>query len=178
MGQPIDKVKRFNEEALSQRRKDSASESLARGDVTDIKLFLQYRIQASPKYKNGGKLRQSTVEGYYKNLQTVFALDTKRQLSRETNRSIGNLIKNTLSPRFDLIMEQKDKPTCSVTDLFNLLHFHWCQDTESRFHGRYRIQVAFLMQLIAYTSSRPGAIIESACYKGLQQVLKYKVFRH
>jgi hypothetical protein len=111
MGQPIDKVKRFNEEArVSQleRRKDSASESLARGDVTDIKLFLQYRIQASPKYKNGGKLRQSTVEGYYKNLQTVFALDTKRQLSRETNRSIGNFIKNTLSPRFDLIMEQKD----------------------------------------------------------------------
>jgi hypothetical protein len=126
MGQPTDKVKRFNEEALSQRRKEFASESLARGDVTDIKLFLQYRIQASPKYKKGGKLRQSTVEGYYKNLQTVFALDTKRQLSRETNRSIGNFIKNTLSPRFDLIMGQKDKPPCSVTDLFNLLHFHWC----------------------------------------------------
>ena len=40
---------------------------------------------------------------------------------------------------------------------------------------RYRVQAAFLMQLIAYTSSRPGAIVESNCYKGLSRVLKYKV---
>jgi hypothetical protein len=32
--------------------------------------------------------------------------------------------------------------------------------------------IGFLMQLIAYTSSRPGAIIESNCYKGLDQVFK------
>ena len=31
------------------------------------------------------------------------------------------------------------------------------------------------MLLIAYTSSRPGAIIEANCCKGLGQVLKYKV---
>ena len=62
-----------------------------------------------------------------------------------------------------------------VTDPFNLLHYHWCQDADAAVHGRYRVQAAFLMQLIAYTSSRPGAIIESNYYKGLGQVLKYKV---
>jgi hypothetical protein len=35
--------------------------------------------------------------------------------------------------------------------------------------------VAFLMQLIAYTSSRPGSIVEANCYKGLGQVLKYRI---
>lgn len=84
-------------------------------------------------------------------------------------------IETYLTSKFDLVMEHKDKPTCSVTDLFNLLHYHWCQDVESACHGRYRIQVALLMQLIAYTSSRPGAILEANCYKGLSQVLKYKV---
>jgi hypothetical protein len=34
--------------------------------------------------------------------------------------------------------------------------------------------MALLMQLIAYTSSRLGSIIESPCYKGQSQVLKYK----
>ena len=42
-------------------------------------------------------------------------------------------------------------------------HFHWCQDADGTdVHGRHRIQVAFLtQQLNTYTSSRPGAIIES-----------------
>ncbi|CCX07696.1 Similar to hypothetical protein CIMG_03975 [Coccidioides immitis RS]; acc. no. XP_001244534 [Pyronema omphalodes CBS 100304] len=166
----------FNKVALSQRRKESAYDALTRADSTDIKLFLQYRIQSSPTRQQGRNLRHSTVEAWCKNLQTVCVLDTKRQILKETNRIIGNFIKHTLTVKFGLIMERKDKPTCAVADLFNLLHFHWCQDTESMFHGRYRIQVAILMQLTAYTSSRPGAIIEVACYKGLQQVLKYKVF--
>ena len=85
-------------------------------------------------------------------------------------------IKNDLTAKFSLVLGIKDKATCSVTDLFNLLHYHWCQDADATgVHGRYRVQTAFLMQLIAYTSSRPGAIIESYCYKGLNQVLKYKV---
>ena len=84
-------------------------------------------------------------------------------------------IKNDLTTKFSLVLGIKDKATCSVTDLFNLLHYHWCQDADAAVHGRYRVQAALLIQLIAYTSSRPGAIIESNCYKGLSQVLKYKV---
>ena len=84
-------------------------------------------------------------------------------------------IKNDLTTKFSLVLGIKDKATCSVTDLFNLLHYHWCQDADTTVHGRCRVQAAFLMQLIAYTSSRPGAIIESNSYKGLSQVLKYKV---
>ena len=84
-------------------------------------------------------------------------------------------IKNDLTTKFSPVLGIKDKATCSVTDLFNLLHYHWCQDADTIVHGRYRVQTAFLMQLIAYTSSRPGAIIESNSYKGLGLVLKYKV---
>ena len=86
-------------------------------------------------------------------------------------------IKNDLTTEFSLVLGIKDKATCLVTDLYNLLHYHWCQcqDADTTVHGRYWVQAAFLMQLIAYTSPRPGAIIESNSYKGLSQVLKYKV---
>ena len=84
-------------------------------------------------------------------------------------------IKNDLTTKFGLVLGIKDKATCSVTDMFNLLHYHWCQDADTAVHRRYRVQAAFLIHPIAYTSSRLGAIIESNCYKGLGQVLKYKV---
>ena len=86
-----------------------------------------------------------------------------------------SVYQNDLTTKFGLVLGIKDKATCSVTDMFNPLHCHWCQDVDTAVHGRYRIQAAFLMQLIAYTLSRPGAIIESNSYKGLGQVLKYKV---
>ena len=123
----------------------------------------------------------------------VYCFDTKRQLEKPTNNMIGavckhhlraNLcmrirsqyIKNDLTTKFSLVLGIKDKATCSVTDLFNLLHYHWCQNADATaVHGRCRVQTAFLMQLIAYTSSRPGVIIESNCYKGLSRVLEYKV---
>ena len=129
------------------------------------------------------------MQSFYKTLQMVYCLDTKRQLGKPTNDMISavckhhlrvNLcmlirsqyIKNDLTTKFGLVLRIKDKATCSVTDMFNLLHYHWCQDVDTAVHGRYRVQAAFLMQLIACTSSRPGAIIESNSYKGLGQVLK------
>ena len=97
--------------------------------------------------------------------------------------NLGNLnmltrrqfIQNEYTERFNLTKGIKDKATCSVRDLYHLPYYHWCQDVASFPHGRYRVQAAFLMQLIAYTSSRPDAIIENHCYKGLDHVLKFKV---
>ena len=85
-------------------------------------------------------------------------------------------IKNDLTAKFSLVLGIKYKATCSVADLFNLPQYHWCQDTNAiSVHGCYRVQAAFLVQLIVYTSSWPGAVIESNCSKGLGQALKYKV---
>ena len=75
-------------------------------------------------------------------------------------------IKGDLTTKFSLILGIGDEATCSVADLFDLLHYHWCQDADAAVHGRYRLQVAFLMQLVAYTSSRQGTIIEHNFYKG------------
>ena len=49
-------------------------------------------------------------------------------------------IQNELTTKFSLIRVIKVKATCSVTNLFNPLHYHWCQDANSTSHGRCRIQ--------------------------------------
>ena len=39
------------------------------------------------------------------------------------------------------------------------------------------VQLPLLLLMIAYTSSRPGAIIESCCYSGTNEALRYKDVR-
>ena len=83
---------------------------------------------------------------------------------REGRKSEASVPKNDLIAKFGLVL---DKATCSVTGLFNLLHYHWCQDADgTSVHGRYRVQAALLVQPSACTSSRPGAVIRSNCYNG------------
>src|SRR6266496_815800 len=42
-------------------------------------------------------------------------------------------------------------------------------------YERYRIQLALFMQIMAYTASRPGAIIESTCRRHSNEALRYQV---
>jgi len=169
----------------------SATEAFKHAGTTEMKLFLEYRIRNSRTNEAGNSLRRSTVQGTYKTEQMTYYQDTKRQLPRETNDAV-NLVRfqpslrnssltytqhilTYLTEMYKLIVESKDKPTCSVIDLYNLLAYHWCEDDRTKCHGRFRVQTAFLMQLIAYTSSRLGAIIEQKHFKSKRRFLKYKV---
>jgi hypothetical protein len=62
----------------------------------------------------------------------------------------------------------------SVNDLFQILQYHWAFDTGSLPHERQRVQLSLLLLMMAYTSSRPGAIVESGCAKGSNEALCYK----
>jgi hypothetical protein len=47
----------------------------------------------------------------------------------------------------------------NVDDVFLVLHHHWVMDTITFPDGRQRLQVAFLVLIIACTASRPGALV-------------------
>ncbi|KAI9777504.1 MAG: hypothetical protein M1816_004709, partial [Peltula sp. TS41687] len=64
-----------------------------------------------------------------------------------------------------------------VNDLYALVYYHWALDTETFPHERYRVQLPLRLLMIAYTSSRPGAIIESGCYSETNEALRYKEVR-
>jgi uncharacterized protein DUF3435 len=54
------------------------------------------------------------------------------------------------------------------------LAYHWRLDTVSVPHERYAVQLPLLILMTAYTSSRPGALIESGCLRGSNDSLCYK----
>ena len=56
-------------------------------------------------------------------------------------------------------LSTKEKPVMNVDDVFLVLHHHWVMDTATFPNGRQRLQVAFLVLMIAYTASRPGALV-------------------
>lgn len=64
-----------------------------------------------------------------------------------------------------------------VKDLFSLLHYHWTSDTEIFPHERYRVQLPLLLLLTAYTSSRPGTLVECGMYAGSNEGLHYRDVR-
>ena len=65
----------------------------------------------------------------------------------------------------------------SKDDVAVLTKFLWVDDKHKYDHERYRIQLCLFIQLLAYTASRPGAIIESDAYRNSNMALKYKDFK-
>ena len=74
---------RFNMKVLSKRYKRTSADTLSRAEPKDIKLYLIFRLKSSLRMEKHG-LRQSSDYSYYKTLQMVCQLDTKRQLGKPT----------------------------------------------------------------------------------------------
>lgn len=62
----------------------------------------------------------------------------------------------------------------SVEDLRCVLRHHWAYDQEIYATERQRVQMSLLLLLSAFTSSRPGAILQSGCAKGSNRALRYR----
>ena len=60
--------------------------------------------------------------------------------------------------------------------LFGALHYHWVYDTEQYELERNRVQLAAVLLIIAFTGSRPGAVVESgtAGLRGSNEALRYR----
>ncbi len=61
-----------------------------------------------------------------------------------------------------LIRGNREKHVVGHTALHGALYYHWVFDTEVYDLERERIQLAAVLLLLAYTGSRPGAIVESS----------------
>ena len=75
----------FSQDVLCRRYAQTSKDTLERAGVKEIKLYLIHRAQGSPNRRLGERLRQSSLFGFFKTLQMVYSIDTKRQLQRAIN---------------------------------------------------------------------------------------------
>lgn len=80
----------------------------------------------------------------------------------------------TLKNDFKLDPTSTPKESINVDDLHHLLKFLWTRDTHVYPVERQRVQQALITLLIALTTVRPGAIVESSSYCGTNEALLYR----
>ncbi|OJD26331.1 hypothetical protein ACJ73_02290 [Blastomyces percursus] len=132
-----------------------------------------FRVYADWRLKNFNITKQNTIWVEWKFLRLLFK-ETGRKVDELVGELISEFILGPLTDDYDLDLSIDYKPVVSVEDLVAILHYHWCLDTASVTHERYAVQNPLLMLFIAYTSSRPGALIESGCLRGSNDTLCYK----
>ena len=78
---------------------------------------------------------------------------------KEDSANMGQHIDMDPTQLYNLDLSIKEKLVVNVNDVFQVPHHHWVMDTANFPDGRQRLQVAFLLLAIAYTASRPGALV-------------------
>ena len=85
-------------------------------------------------------------------------------------------LKTEFCSKHGLVRRPKPKPLVGHQGLYGLLYYHWTFDSAVYQLERDRIQVAAAFLTIAYTTARPGSVLESGCagIRGTNQALLYE----
>jgi hypothetical protein len=80
---------------LSKRHQRPDIDALKLLELVQIKLYIYFRVKMARTTKKGGRLHQSTVQGFYKTLQMVYFKYTQMQLPRATNDAVNTESKSS-----------------------------------------------------------------------------------
>ncbi len=123
------------------------------------------------------ELRYATMETFAINLRRGFRTqasgeDRSRNFQSTCSRCYPYLngcvvlisqqyITQPLTKEHDFDLSVTLKPTMTTEDLAIIIHYHWVHDPSIFPTERQRVQFAFIMLFIAYTESRPGALMNT-----------------
>lgn len=78
-----------------------------------------------------------------------------------------------LAEDYDLDFDETDKPLLDVEDFGEILQCYWVTDTNTYPNERLRIQLATILLLSSYTTSRPWALL-GIIYGDIELFVKQK----
>ncbi|TGZ76917.1 hypothetical protein EX30DRAFT_388966 [Ascodesmis nigricans] len=108
--------------------------------------------------------RAPSTQNYYKQVKATWPQTIKGYLDWWVNKSyIKELSSVSTKGKYHRLVYKDFKRKLAL-------------DTHVYPHERYRIQFHLAIMLMAYTSSRPGTIVESSCYTGCNKGLTYRDF--
>ncbi|KAL9083196.1 MAG: hypothetical protein Q9159_005918 [Coniocarpon cinnabarinum] len=139
--------------------------------LEDFRRYFQYRLST------GNFAKQSGVWTEWKNMLCLFQDETGQQVDLQIRIEMHGLLHKQFPDEYGLDLTAREKPVMSVEDLLVTLHHLWAFDRSTFPVERQRVQLALLLLVIAYTSSRPGALVEAACAAGTNECLTYNDVR-
>ncbi|KAF2271225.1 uncharacterized protein EI97DRAFT_497370 [Westerdykella ornata] len=92
------------------------------------------------------------------------------------HKDITNFIKRDLVHEKRISTKVRQKPIAPFAVAEDLVTFLWKADEYDFLHSRARLQLAFLIVILALSGCRLGEIIESSTYAGSNESLYYKDF--
>lgn len=130
--------------------------------------FLEwYRSKSNAK-------RLTAFEGLWKGIRQLYYDKTHKCLPDTIGDQVTNYLQTIFAEKHNLERGMKPKHTIGHHTLMGMLHHHWTFDTSRFSHERERVQLPTVLLFLAYTGVRPGAIIESSCYRNTGQALLYR----
>ncbi|KAL8673854.1 MAG: hypothetical protein Q9168_001719 [Polycauliona sp. 1 TL-2023] len=141
----------------------------------DAKFFKGYLMWYQTQYTETAK-RLSTFETMWKGIRQLYYDTYGRKVDDTVGKDVAKFLNGPFCDERGLIRGNRPKYTVGYNGILGALYYHWIYDTETFPTGRDRVQLAFYILLLAYTGSRPGAIVESAVsgIRGTNEALKYK----
>ncbi|KAI4132430.1 MAG: hypothetical protein LQ347_002588 [Umbilicaria vellea] len=105
--------------------------------------------------------RLNTYDAKWRRLRQLYYNEFREKVDEKISTAVNNYIRGELKERYLLVPGNRAKPTIGPAGLNAALCYHWRYDTEVFAHERQRVQLATILLLIAYTTSRPGALVVS-----------------
>ncbi|KAI4097220.1 MAG: hypothetical protein LQ348_005594 [Seirophora lacunosa] len=125
----------------------------------DASFFKGYLIWYHNQFSRAKRL--NTFESVWKGIRQLY-YDTHGVAVRDSvGKEVAKFLNSPFCTDHDLIRGSLPKHTVGYNGILGALYYHWIFDTETFPTERDRVQLAFFILLLAYTGSRPGAIVES-----------------
>ncbi|KAH8603015.1 hypothetical protein B0O99DRAFT_18106 [Bisporella sp. PMI_857] len=123
----------------------------------------------------GDQISQDSLMHYVGLFRQAYNRRSKQhQITIKEAAEIKQILKQELPT---LPRDVRPKPIATSKDLILLLEQLWIKDTFRYPNERYRVQLTIYLHLLAYTASRPGAIIVSSAYRGTNECILYQDFQ-
>lgn len=116
---------------------------------------------------------KSTIKGYMNTLWGVFRRNALLQIPSDyRQQTIAFIDSADLEKAVPLVTRMREKPIASTRDITIFIRAVW-EDRNIIRTTRMRIQLCLFILLSSLSTERPGAIVESSCYRGTNQALKW-----
>ncbi|KAI9732135.1 MAG: hypothetical protein M1834_004231 [Cirrosporium novae-zelandiae] len=142
---------------------------VAKCDVDDFEEFLDWCLTP----QNSNIKQKSSLIQLWTWVRCMYIEATGKKITHDINKRMDFVIEQ-LAKSAGLNSQKANKPCLGVDDAILILESLWSRMNLAFSNERHRVQLSLLILIHAFTTQRPGSIVESSDYYGTNRCLCYK----